>query len=155
MTREKPTTIRVKLLIAIGVDLPTAAILWKEDYFVCQHDWMRIVFVVIDDKANDKDAPVGATWLNYYRLRHHQRHIKRQRFRRGGNNDWIRIVFVVLNEKVNNEYAATGVVTDTVPDERQSNVPCFRRRRFMMRSMRSPGRRGCRTTSSNALKILK
>ena len=32
----------------------------QTDYHVgCQYDWIRIVFVVIDDKANKEDAAAG------------------------------------------------------------------------------------------------
>ena len=33
--------------------------LQTEDHVGCQHDWIRIVFVVIDDEANNKDAATG------------------------------------------------------------------------------------------------
>ena len=33
--------------------------LQTEDHVGCQHDWIRIVFVVIDDKANNENAAEG------------------------------------------------------------------------------------------------
>ena len=33
--------------------------LQTEGHVGCQHDWMRIVFIIIDDEANDEDAAVG------------------------------------------------------------------------------------------------
>ena len=33
--------------------------LQTEDHVGCQHDCIRIVFVLIDDKANNKDATAG------------------------------------------------------------------------------------------------
>ena len=33
--------------------------LQTEDHVGCQHDWIRIVFVVINDEANDEDDAAG------------------------------------------------------------------------------------------------
>ena len=33
--------------------------LQTEDHVGCQHDWIRIVLVVINDEANDEDAAAG------------------------------------------------------------------------------------------------
>ena len=30
-----------------------------EDHVGCQHDWIRILFVVIDEEANNEDAAAG------------------------------------------------------------------------------------------------
>ena len=53
-----------------------------EDHVGCQHDWIRIVFVVIDDKANGEDAATGTTMIELYCLRCHWRQIKQRRCRR-------------------------------------------------------------------------
>ena len=151
MTRAEPTTIRVRLSIEIRFDIPTAAILWKEDRVGCQHDWIRIVFVVIDNEANDKDAAAGATWMNSYRLRH-RRQIELQRRRRRRNmnefvsssslttnrttktpprtQQWLDpIGFVVINDEANAKDSAAGVVAATGGSRRTGwrcrlNVPC-------------------------------
>ena len=66
MTWAEPTTITVRLLIAIGVDRPTSVILWLEDHFGCQYDLIRIVFVIIDDEANHEESTAGATMIESY-----------------------------------------------------------------------------------------
>ena len=112
MKRAEPTTIRVRISIEIGVDRPTAAILWKEDHVGCQRDWIvpaslssrteqttktplqaqhrwiHIVFV-INDGANDKYVATGATWMNLYHLRLRRRKEQQRRHRRRKMNDFV------------------------------------------------------------------
>ena len=59
MTRAEPTTIRVRLSISIRFDLPNAANLCNIRPYWLPTWWICIVFVLIDDEANNKDADAG------------------------------------------------------------------------------------------------
>ena len=160
MTRAELTTIIVRLSIAMSVDRPTATILWKEDYVGCQHDWIRIVFVVIDDEVNNKDTAAGTTWMNSYLLCHRWRkEQQRRRYRRNMNEfvsslssmtnrttktppqaqQWFNhIGFVVIDDGANDKDAAAGVVEAAILDDTADQicfVPCIGGRRLMMQSM--------------------
>ena len=127
MTWVVPTTIKVRLSIAIGVDLPTAAILCNR-----RPCWLPTWLNSYRLRSrNNKDASAGAIMIESYRLRWHQRQSERRRCRRGRSGG------------------------RRIGRRLQSNVPCIWGQQLMIRSMWSPGRRGLQTTTSNALKIMK
>ena len=150
MTRADLTTIRVRLSIAIGVDRPTAEILWKEDHVGCQHDWIVSASSSSLTERTTK-TPQAQNWMNLYRLRHRRWRELQRRRRRSKLNEFVsslsstterttkmppqaqqwlnRIVFVVIDEGANNKDAAAGAMVAAGGGRHtgrhcQSNVPC-------------------------------
>ena len=124
--------------------------------------WLnRIGCIVINEKANNKDAAAGANWMNLYRLRHwRQREQQRRRFRR--NNYWTILALLSSTMERTTKTPPRAkwrppVVAAKMNDaaNRMFHLPCIRGRRLMMRSRWPPGQRGRWTTRLNAPKSMK
>ena len=184
MTRSEPTNIRFRLSIAIGVDRPTAAILWKEDHVGCQHDWIILASSSLTTERMTKTPPQAQKWMNSYRLCHWRRRERQRRRRRRKLNEYIlslsstmkrmtktppraqqwlnHIGFVIIDGGANDKDAAAGAMTAAGGGRHTGrryryNVPCacIQGLRLVMQSMWSPGRWVHWTTTSNEPKTMK
>ena len=112
ITRAEPTTIRVRLSIVIGVDRPTAAILWKEDHVGFQHDWIIFASSSFTTERTTKTPLKAQNWMNSYRLRRQrQREWQRRPHRR--KLEWIRIVFVIDKEEIDKDAAVGATMIES------------------------------------------
>ena len=124
--------------------------------------WLnRIGFIVIDDRAKDKDAAAGANLMNLYLLDHRRRRERQRRCRRR-NNYWIVSALLSLTTDWTTKMPLRAQwrlpVAAAVPDDANDwicHLPFIEGILLVMRSIWLPGQQGRWTTTSNAPKIMK